>query len=360
MRIIVRYSFKAVWFCQHNWRIISPMTQYSKDPVITICLVILCAIAVTAALYVMRPVMVPFVFSLFIYFLLSPIIDWLHRRLFIPKYISISLALLLLVSLCTMFVMVLGVSLKGFIKSSTAYQQNLLVLVDNVAEWMSSHGYIMDLSFVTQFLSNVPVIDWIRGLSGGVFGIVGNLFLVLIFTFFLVVGSESSAKEGKGFALSQDVKVKINRYLGTKLFTSFLTGMLVMVLFSVFGVDLAFMFASFTFFLNFIPNIGSIIAIILPIPVLFLQFGASWETATIISIMGVIQFSIGNILDPKLMGVNLGLHPVIILLSLLFWGFIWGVSGMFLSAPITAIVKLILDRYERTKPIGNLLAGRFN
>ncbi|MDA1353659.1 MAG: AI-2E family transporter [bacterium] len=336
------------------------MTQYSKDPVITICLVILCAIAVTAALYVMRPVMVPFVFSLFIYFLLSPIIDWLHRRLFIPKYISISLALLLLVSLCTMFVMVLGVSLKGFIKSSTAYQQNLLVLVDNVAEWMSSHGYIMDLSFVTQFLSNVPVIDWIRGLSGGVFGIVGNLFLVLIFTFFLVVGSESSAKEGKGFALSQDVKVKINRYLGTKLFTSFLTGMLVMVLFSVFGVDLAFMFASFTFFLNFIPNIGSIIAIILPIPVLFLQFGASWETATIISIMGVIQFSIGNILDPKLMGVNLGLHPVIILLSLLFWGFIWGVSGMFLSAPITAIVKLILDRYERTKPIGNLLAGRFN
>lgn len=229
-----------------------------------------------------------------------------------------------------------------------------------MAEWMTSHGYVMDLSFVSQFLSNVPVIDWVRNLSGGVFGIVGNLFLVLIFTFFLVVGNESSKEEGRGFALSNDVKSKINRYLGTKLFTSFLTASFVMIILSVFGVDLAFMFASFTFFLNFIPNIGSIIAVILPIPVLFLQFGAGWETATIISILGVVQFAIGNILDPKLMGVNLGLHPVIILLSLLFWGFIWGVAGMFLSVPMTAVVKLILDRYQLTKPIGNLLAGRFN
>jgi AI-2 transport protein TqsA len=106
--------------------------------------------------------------------------------------------------------------------------------------------------------------------------------------------------------------------------------------------------------------VGSIIAVILPLPVLFLQFGAAWETATIMSILGVVQFLIGNIIDPKLMGVNLDLHPVTILLSLLFWGFIWGVAGMFLSVPMTAVLKLILDRYSLTKPLANLLAGRFN
>jgi AI-2 transport protein TqsA len=331
------------------------MSTQNKDQIISICLVILSAIAVTGALYLMRPVLVPFVFSLFIYFLLSPMINWLHRKLRIPKLLSISISLLILVALVTLFVMVLGISLKGFIRSSAAYQQNLLVLVDQSTDWMTSHGYKMDLSFVSQFLSNFPILDWVRNLSGGVFGIVGNLFLVLIFTFFLVVGNE--AEEGQnGFNLSKNVKSKINRYLGTKFFTA----LIVMLVLSVFGVDLAFMFASFTFFLNFIPNVGSIIAVILPLPVLFLQFGAAWETATIMSILGVVQFLIGNIIDPKLMGVNLDLHPVTILLSLLFWGFIWGVAGMFLSVPMTAVLKLILDRYSLTKPLANLLAGRFN
>jgi len=117
------------------------------------------------------------------------------------------------------------------------------------------------------------------------------------------------------------------------------------------------MFAVITFFLNFIPNIGSLIAILLPAPVAILQFGLGFKFAMLMIILGGIQFAIGNVLDPKLMGENLGLHPVVVLLALLFWGFIWGVPGMFLSVPMTAIIKLILSRYPATKPVAGWLEG---
>ena len=122
---------------------------------------------------------------------------------------------------------------------------------------------------------------------------------------------------------------------------------------------MALLFAVLTFFLNFIPSVGSIIAVLIPLPVIFLQFGYSWEFLALISAAAFIQFVIGNIVDPKLMGDRLGLHPVIILLSLLFWGFIWGVPGMFLSAPITSIIKLLCSRSKITKPLVPIFEGNF-
>ena len=114
-----------------------------------------------------------------------------------------------------------------------------------------------------------------------------------------------------------EVQTKILRYLYTKFFTSLATAILVGVVLFSFQVQLALMFAVLTFFLNFIPNIGSIIAVILPLPVVLLQYGAGWTLFLIIALTGVIQFIIGSIIDPKIMGQNLGLHPAIILLSLL-------------------------------------------
>ncbi|MBT5855403.1 AI-2E family transporter [bacterium] len=322
------------------------MTENIKDSIVPLSILLIAGMMLTGALYLMRPVLVPFVFSLFLFFLVSPFINWLKYHLKIPKSLTIGVTLILLIFGFFFALIVLGVSLKEFVQSSGVYQENLINLLDKTAAIFSEYGYTIDLSLVRQSLLNLPLFDWFTSFSGGVFGLVGNLVLVLIFTFFLVVGSESQERVAGGQFLEDEVRNKITRYIATKCFTSGLTGLLIWGIFSLFNVKLALMFGVITFFLNFIPSVGSIMATLLPIPVLLLQFGPSVSLIAVLAISAAIQFVVGNILDPKLLGENLGMNPVVILLSLLFWGFIWGVPGMFLSVPMTAVIKLLLNRAQ--------------
>lgn len=302
----------------------------------------------------MRPVLVPFVFSTFLFLVISPFVDWQHIRLKMPRYLALFFTFILLILLFVAFVFILGVSIKGFVKSSGEYQIKLLKLLDEFSVYSSNQGYQLDLSIVRQSLIQLPIVSWVTHISSSIVSIIGNIVLVIIFTLFLLIGKKEDKKK---VFFDNEVQTKILRYLYTKFFTSLATAILVGVVLFSFQVQLALMFAVLTFFLNFIPNIGSIISVILPLPVVFLQYGAGWTLFVIISLTAVIQFVIGSIIDPKIMGQNLGLHPAIILLSLLFWGFIWGVPGMFLSVPITAIFKLLASRSPHLKRIEGFLEG---
>src|SRR5690606_7889221 len=107
-----------------------------------------------------------------------------------------------------------------------------------------------------------------------------------------------------------------------------------------------------------IPSIGSIVATFLPMPVVLMQYDVSLKTLIIFLIMTFVQVLIGNIIEPKLMGERMDLHPVTVLVFLLFWGLVWGIPGMFLAVPITAIIKMVLSRIESTEGIAQVLAGR--
>ena len=184
-----------------------------------------------------------------------------------------------------------------------------------------------------------------------------NTILVIIFTLFLLTGESASKHELGTF---EEIKRSIAKYVSTKLLLSLVTGGLSYIVFLIANLELAIMFGMLTFLLNFIPNIGSIIAVILPIPVLLLQFGFGWQTVLVLISTTLFQVIIGNILEPKLMGESMDLHPVTILLILTFWGFIWGIPGMFLSVPITATLKIIFNQMDLSKPIAELFAGRFS
>jgi AI-2 transport protein TqsA len=111
--------------------------------------------------------------------------------------------------------------------------------------------------------------------------------------------------------------------------------------------------------LNFIPNLGSIIATLLPLPVVLMNPEVSSTTAVLAFVLpALIQFTIGNVIEPNVMGSSLELHPVTILLALVLWGTIWGIVGMLLATPITAAMKILFERLELTAPVANLLAGR--
>ncbi len=324
-----------------------------------ISLILIASILVTGALFVMRSVLVPFVFSIFLFFVISPFIDWQKRRIKMPKALALLSSFLVLLLVFAIFFIMIGVSIKGFVTSSGAYQLKLLNLLDAFSLYATEHGYSFDLSLLRQSLIQLPIVAWVTQISSSIVTILGNLILVFIFTLFLLMGKETDHEDEKKI-LDVEIQKSITRYIATKFVTSTMTAVLVGIILAAFQVQLGLMFAVLTFFLNFIPNVGSMIAVLLPLPVILLQYGGGWILVLATLLIALVQFVIGSIIDPKIMGENLGLHPAVILLSLLFWGFIWGVPGMFLSAPITAILKIFFSRTKRFQPLARLLEGHIN
>ena len=146
--------------------------------------------------------------------------------------------------------------------------------------------------------------------------------------------------------------------LVTKGIISAATGTLVWAVLAFLGVDLALVFGLFAFLFNFIPSIGSIIATVLPLPVVIASpILSPTEVVLAIAIPGAIQFTVGNIVEPKVMGSSLDMHPVVILMALMFWGMIWGIVGMILAVPLTVVIKIVMEQIEVTAPLARLMGA---
>ncbi len=318
-------------------------------------LLIISSVVVTGALVYTKTILIPFVFSLFIYAVISTYADFIQNKLKIPKAVALTLIILVALSFFVGLFLAIIFSLNNFLQETTIYQTKIVQAGDWFAREIQSYGYNFDKNILLEEIKNFPVFSVARDVSGGVFSLVGNFFLILIFTLFLLLGEGSGSHK---ILLWEEVKEKISKYLLVKIITSSVTAILVVLLLSLCGSDLAFMFGILTFLLNFIPNVGSLIATALPLPVLFLQFGLNGEFWAFTIGAAAIQFIIGNIIEPKFVGESVGLHPLVILLFLMFWGLVWGIPGMFLAVPITALLKIILGKITATKKLSELLAGR--
>ena len=197
------------------------------------------------------------------------------------------------------------------------------------------------------------------GTTNAILGLLSQSLLVLVFLIFLLVGGTARSTPSGG--ILGEVEIRIQRYLMTKAIVSAATGVLVGGILSILGIDLALVFGLFAFLLNFIPSVGSTVSTLLPLPIVLVSPDISGTTAVLaIVIPGMVQFLIGSVIEPKIMGGSLDLHPVAILLSLILWGMIWGIVGMLLATPITSVMKILLEKMEVTAPVAELLAGRLD
>ena len=154
----------------------------------------------------------------------------------------------------------------------------------------------------------------------------------------------------------QKIDHQIQKYLAIKTIVSLATGLMAALVLLIFGVDFAIVFGFMTFLLNYIPNIGSIIATSLPVLIAVFQFETIWPAFWILIILGSIQMLMGNLLEPRLMGQGLGLSPLVVLFSLFFWGWLWGIPGMILAVPIAAIIKIVCSNVPSLEFVGELMS----
>ncbi|NOY49029.1 MAG: AI-2E family transporter [Chlorobi bacterium] len=288
---------------------------------------------------------------------LSPFL-WLRKKN-IPGILAIIIVITIIFVILYLFGFLLTKSLDGFTGKLPFYEEKLLTYWDGLYSFLFRNGLIDDKFNIRNILQSADIIGSSKSFVASLPSIVGDPFLVFFIFIFMMLEVKSFGKKMriissdsmKGF---DKIIKNIRIYFGIKTITSFATGLIVYVALSIIGVDFALLWGLLAFILNFIPSIGSIIAAIPAVILAFIQLGFFEGVITAIVYL-VVNSLIGSIIEPPLMGRNLGLSPLIVFISLLFWGYILGPVGMLIAAPLTMILKIIFDSREQTKIIGILL-----
>jgi len=327
----------------------------------TVCLVILCMIAVGAALFLLRPVLVPFVLAIFLTYCLIPLIDVQRKYLRLPWTAAIATSLLLAVAARTLCGALIASSVADATTKMPEYQVQFQQLTGRLirATPLDRLGVEINPENIREFLAEQENIGWqfLSGALGEAANLLSNGTLVMIFMLLLLLGRKPNRTSASGLLV--DIEAGVKRYVTSTIVLSAVTGFLVGLTLSLLGVEFAWVFGLLAFLLNFVPSIGAIIASLLPLPVVLLNPDLSVAAqVSAIAVPAVIQFVIGNFIQPRVQGNALDLHPVTILLALIFFGMIWGLIGAFLATPIAAVIRIILERIPITRPLACILAGR--
>jgi predicted PurR-regulated permease PerM len=284
--------------------------------------------------------------------------DWLKKKGFSDALAMLSILFALFV-LTTGMVVLLGSSLSNFLSTLPTYQIKLEGI------WTSLQQTLIDKGFIDADFDALKQINPSRALSlaGNVFSgfssILSNSFLILLIFVFMLM--EVASFKNKLSIISPDslgrvdkVVDSLKKYFGIKTLTSLLTGILVSIGLWILGVDFPILWGSLAFLLNFIPNIGSIIAAVPAVLLAFLQLPPAYGIGSLV-LFFAINFIIGSIIEPRLMGRSLGLSSFVVFVSLIIWGWILGTVGMLIATPLTITLKIIFDSREETRNIGVLL-----
>ena len=281
-----------------------------------------------------------------------------------PHPMAMVLAIAVILTLLALLVQLITLNIASVIDEVPKYQENLEKLVRN--------GYgifkIEKAPNIQQVLNSIDLGSYLQDFAGTVRSLVSRTGIIIVYIIFLLIDQRTFPSKIKAlisnperledlFTLSKKIRSDIRTYIGIKVLTSVATALLSYFVLYYVGVDFASFWAVLIFLLNFIPTIGSITATAFPSLLTLIQFDTLSPFIITASVLTAIQFCIGSLLEPRLMGSHLNLSPIVILLSLGLWGSIWGIPGMFLCVPITVIMVIIFSYFHTTRPIAILLSG---
>ncbi|WP_170294847.1 AI-2E family transporter [Roseospira navarrensis] len=326
------------------------------------------AVLIGSVLVLGEDVLVPVAIAVIVWYLINALAEGIASipevgsRL--PGWVHMALALAVISLLLVLFGRMASENISEVTKAAPVYQENLRTLVHDATELAGIRGPI-DLE---DFVGQISLADAVPQVASAVSSLVGQAGLILVYTLFLLV--EQRRFGAKLQALFPDpererwvrgvlsrIQLDIKTYVWIKTLTSVLTGAVSYGVLVAVGVDYAPFWAVVIFLLNYIPTIGSLLGVAFPVLLALVQFPTPIPALVVAGVLGSVQFTIGNILEPRLMGRSLNLSPLVVILSLVVWGNIWGVVGMFLCVPLTGIIMIVMSYIPATRPIAILLSS---
>lgn len=320
-------------------------------------------VIVVAGIRAANSLFVPFLLALFIAIIcLSPFL-WLQKR-GVPTGVALLLVILGILAIGFTIGTVVGASVNSFANNLPGYSAILKKKTFLIVQWMNNLGLKLPSAPLTDILGLEEPLQLIGGFLGALGKVLSNTVLILLTVVFILLEASSFpaklrvALSRPEMSLSHFDKVheNIKRYMALKTLVSLGTGFFIAIWLLILGIDYPLLWGLMAFLLNYIPNIGSIIAAVPAVLLGLIQYGFG-SALLVTGGYLVVNFVFGNLLEPRLMGRGLGLSTLVVFLSLVFWGWILGPVGMLLSVPLTMTVKIALDSNENTRWIATLLGS---
>jgi len=320
------------------------------------------SVIIIAGIKVASEIVIILFLSIFIASIFSTMLRFLEKR-HIPKVLSYFFVLSIFLIFTLLMAYIINISIKDFASNLPLYEQKLQALVVNSISLVETYGFTIDKDTILEALNLSSFFGFTTNIIGSIGTFLSKFLLIIIGVAFILAESKSfetklkvifkyNAKKLEHFNLFSH---NIQKYFIVKSFTSFLTGSIIAVTLLLFGVDYPILWGVIAMLFNFVPVVGSIIAAIPAVLISLLNVDIN-TTIILIVFYVTINISISNIIEPKLMGKELGLSPLVIFFSLIFWGWILGIVGMFLAVPITMTLKIAFNSNSETHWLAILMS----
>lgn len=326
-------------------------------------------LALIYLIFLLQNLLIPFVLALFTALLVYPVLFWLNKKK-VPIWLSITMIWV---------VIIFSVGFLGWIFYSTGmsfYDQRELLLIqlehkaNGIIDFINNQTNAnLDISIVFNelktLISSKYILSQTSNVAGSLGSFVGIFSMVALYLIILMSGIlsyenyfkylEQDKKKGKLLHAFEEVKKSTITYMRVKFIMSICTGIGTGIVCLIFNIKFAIFWGFLAYLLNFIPTFGSIAGVIPPVLMATIQFDSFTYIMLILALLFVVQTIFGNILEPIYMGSSVSLNTIAVIMGLLFWGFLWGIYGMFLSVPLMVMVKTVLSQIDGAEVFARLL-----
>ncbi len=339
----------------------------------------------------LQSILLPFVIAYFFFFAFTPMNENLHRYK-VPKFLATLLNIFILVLISYLVSGFFVDSLMNFTGNADYYIKKLDKIIIGVAKDLKISGPALEDFSIQSLIKKIDYGSLAGGIISPTFSVLGSVLLMIFFLIFITSGHSAiykaiertylerfsslslkkmqrqlgniqsgetfSANEEKEIELIkktaseklhktfQSIPEQIQKYLLTKVLLNAGAGVTIGLMLAIFGIDFAQIWGFSVFFLNFIPTIGSAIALAFPVLMTLIQTESVSFAVLILGLIAGLQTVFFNVLEPMILGKRLNLNPIIILLSVLVWGYLWGIVGMLLAVPLTAVFKIVISNFN--------------
>lgn len=333
--------------------------------------VVIILTASIVGLYFLKPLLVPLIFAFLIWSIIKEVRSFISRSEFIrekfPNWLKTVLSLLVIYGVISALLTIVSGELHTMDAKMAGYEANFEAIVKDINE-----KFGIDVkNLLSTFFSEMDFSTIAKDAVGIASGAMGNLFIITLYVIFIIFESAVTPLKLKRMfpnkerfhtmhELVQEVNDSITNYIALKSLVSLCNAVLAYITLIIIGVDFAASWAIVIFILNFIPTVGALVATFFPATMALLQFGDYNHFLIVLACIGAIQLIMGNFVEPRVMGNSLNISSLVVIISLVAWGYLWKIEGMILCVPITVILIHIFARFPATRNVAILLSEKGN